>query len=115
MIGTMADYPSTIRAAVASIAIIARRLYDADDTTRGPVGEVAYPVANSRGTVTVHNLRVVISRRDGIAGPAGTAYIVCDCAAQARGFQMCTAMADTAYVLGGAAVPIGRHLHRAAR
>lgn len=113
MIGTVADYPQTIRDAVASIARIARILDVADDTFRGPVGTVAYPVASSRGGVTVHNLRVIVSRRDGIAGPAGTAYIVCDCTAMARGFTMCTAMADTAYILGGAAVPIGRHLHRA--
>jgi hypothetical protein len=100
------QYADTARA----IARISADLERRDDRFAGPVGTVAYP-SRTAGRPD-HILRVVVSRRDGIAGPAGTAYMTCNCDAQTRGFRMCYAMADASYIFGGTVVPIHAGLHR---
>jgi hypothetical protein len=103
----MATYASAMRDTVT----ISRRLETLAEGFAGPVGTIAYP-SRTAGRPD-HILRVMVSRRDGIAGPAGTAYMTCTCDAQSRGFVLCYAMHDVAYIMGGAAVPLHRGLHRA--
>ena len=75
-------------------------------TTNAPA-TIVYP---SRTGGNPHTVTLTISRRAGIAGPAGTLYATCTCDAYAKGVRACWAMHDASRAYN--AIPLGSHLRR---